>query len=115
MARFQLNMLATMASSSSMSKALTKKTAKSAPRYHRCRTPDCPTGQVAASVVEPMVPVLLAVPPTRCSEEQRERLRNIELAWDLLWPGNRRQALIEEVASLRWDGDHGKLVLEHKK
>lgn len=38
----------------SMSTALTKKSAVRAPRYYRCRTPGCAGGQVAATEVEDM-------------------------------------------------------------
>ncbi len=65
--------------------------------------------------MEPMVPVLLGFPITPCSSERLKRLQTIQKAWDLMWPSFRRQAIIEEVASLRWEGDHGKLLLEHKK
>lgn len=60
-------------------------------------------------------PSIAQFPPHPCSSEQLKRLQTIQKAWDLMWPAFRRQALIEEVSSLRWDGDQKKLILEHKK
>lgn len=85
----------------SMSARLTAKTAKSAPRYYRCRTPGC-GGQIAATEAERLALEALSEPPAHWPEDVRARLREYAAVWDGLWPINRRRALAEVFASMTW-------------
>ncbi len=58
----------------SMSTALTKKTAPKAPRYYRGRTDGCDGGQIAASAVEGMVLDALRRPQWNWPDSAKERL-----------------------------------------
>jgi hypothetical protein len=86
----------------SMSTALTKKTAANAPRYYRCRTDGCDGGQVAATDVEDMVLDALRRPQWNWPDSAKERLAQLASTWDVLWPQNRRSALDDVFETMTW-------------
>jgi hypothetical protein len=86
----------------SMSTALTANSAKSAPRYYRCRTPGCSGGQIVASEVERLARNALAEPLAHWPDDVKTRLRDCAVTRDGLWPINRRRALVEFFASMTW-------------
>ena len=86
----------------SMSTALTKKSATNAPRYYRCRTEGCDGGQVAAGDVEAMVLEALRRPQWNWPDSAKERLAQLASTWDVLWPQNRRRALADVFETMTW-------------
>jgi hypothetical protein len=86
----------------SMSTALTKKTAARSPRYYRCRTDACDGGQVAAADAEDMVLDALRRPQWNWPDSAKERLAQLAATWDVLWPQNRRRALADVFDTLTW-------------
>jgi site-specific DNA recombinase len=86
----------------SMSTALTKKTAPKAPRYYRCRTEGCDGGQVAAADVEDHGLEALRLPQWNWSDSAKERLGQLVSTWDVLWPQNRRRALADVFEAMTW-------------
>ncbi len=98
--------------SPSMSERLTAKSAKKAPRYYRCRTVGCPTGQVTAATVEDEVLAVLRAPDPRWTAAVRARLSELAAAWELMWLVNRRRALAEYFERIAWRARAAKVVLE---
>ena len=86
----------------SMSTALTKKTAAKAPRYYRCRTHGCDGGQVAAAEVEAMALEALRRPQWNWPDAAKQRLAQLASTWDVLWPQNRRRALADVFETMTW-------------
>ncbi len=86
----------------SMSTALTKKSAAKALRYYRCRTDGCDGGQVAATEVEDMVLDALRRPQWNWPDSAKERLAQLASTWDVLWPQNRRRALADVFETMTW-------------
>lgn len=95
----------------SMSTELTGKTARSAPRYYRRRTPAC-AGQIVVSEVERLALEALSEPLAHWSHDVRTRLREYAAVWNALWPINRRRALLEVFAAMAWHRKPERLVVE---
>jgi DNA invertase Pin-like site-specific DNA recombinase len=76
----------------SMSTRLTKRTARNAPRYYRCRTAGC-GGQVAAAELEALAFDLLRRAASDSPDSHREALTAAVSVWENLWPVNRRREL----------------------
>ncbi len=88
--------------SPSMSVALTNRSAKSAPRYYRCRTARCRVGQIVATEAERLAVEAITRPIAAWPENAKERIREYGRAWDGLWPINRRRVLAVVFASMSW-------------
>ncbi len=90
------------AMSPSMSVALTKKSAKSAPRFYRCRTAGCRVGQIVAEEAERLAVEAIVEPLPQWPEDAKARIGDYAAAWDGLWPRNQRLVLGVVFASLSW-------------
>ena len=86
----------------SMSTALTKKTAAKAPRYYRCRTDGCDGGQISATEVEDRVLDALRRPQWNWPDAVKQRLAQLASMWEVLWPQNRRRALADVFETMTW-------------
>jgi DNA invertase Pin-like site-specific DNA recombinase len=76
----------------SMSTRLTRRSARKAPRYYRCRTTGC-GGQVAAAELEALAFDLLKRAAQDSPVSQRDAIKTTASVWENLWPVNRRRAL----------------------
>ncbi len=92
----------------SMSTKLTRRTAKKAPRYYRCRTAGC-GGQVAAPELEALAFDLLRRAVPDCCPSQRQAIMNMASAWDIVWPANRRLTLSAAFETMTCNTRSGEL------
>ena len=87
----------------SMSTKLTPKSAKTAPRYYRCRSPGC-GGQVASREVEALAFRAISTAPGDWPEDVKSCMRTYTGAWPYLWPVNQRRAMAALFESMTWNG-----------
>ena len=78
------------------------KSAKKAPRYYRCRTVGCSSGQVAASLAERQALEALRRPDRRLPQRTIERMSLHASVWHHYWPRFRHLALVEVFTVLTW-------------
>lgn len=96
----------------SMSRALNAKTAKSAPRYYRCRTLGCDGGQVAAARLEKQVFDALRHPHPRWPARTVQRMAECASVWHVMSPHFRCLALTQVFESLTWRPRTGRLLVK---
>ena len=101
--------------SPSMSESLTAKSAKKAPRYYRCRTVGCSSGQVAASLVEQQALEALRRPDRRLPQRTIERMSLHASVWHHYWPRFRHLALVEVFTVLTWRPRTNRLLTKGRR
>jgi site-specific DNA recombinase len=91
---------------------VTARSAAKAPRYYRCRTLGCSTGQVAAATVESIVDPKLHAHRSVFLPGVREKLRELHERWPLLWPGLRRRALAATFERIAWRARTSQVIVK---
>jgi hypothetical protein len=91
---------------------VTARSAAKAPRYYRCRTLGCSTGEVAVATVESIVDPKLHAHRSMFLPGVREKLRELHERWPLLWPGLRRRALAATFELVAWRARTSQVIVK---